>query len=209
MRSQQIRFPVLALSVVTVVCLLSAFASAADGSFERTLQVTGPVNLQVETGSGNIEVRTGGANQVQITGRIKINDWFGGNNGEEKVKRLEANPPIQQSGNDVRIGHIDDPELRRNISISYEVVVPADTQLRSHTGSGNQTVGGIHGPAEVGSGSGGLKISDIGGSVRADAGSGTSISTMSMGTYMRGRAVAPSGQPRLLEVLMLRRAAGT
>ena len=36
---------------------------------------------------------------------------------------MEANPPILQSGNDLRIGHIDDPELRRNISISYEVVV--------------------------------------------------------------------------------------
>jgi DUF4097 and DUF4098 domain-containing protein YvlB len=109
-----------------------------------------------------------------VHARIKANSWLNGSsqNGEEKIKRLEANPPIQQSGNDIRIGHIDDPELRRNITISYEVTVPADTQLRSHTGSGNLTVAGIHGSAELGSGSGSIKGSDIGAAVRADAGSG-------------------------------------
>ena len=75
-------------------------------------------------------------------------------NSEEKIKRLEANPPIQQSGNDIRIGHIDDPELRRNVSISYDVTVPATTELRVETGSGNQTVEGIQGPLEVTAGSG-------------------------------------------------------
>jgi DUF4097 and DUF4098 domain-containing protein YvlB len=173
MKSQRIHLTVLvALAYVAVICLLRAPALAAEGSFERTLQVSGPVNLEVETGSGNIELRTGGSNQVQVKAYIKINEWLGGNNGEEKVKRLEANPPIQQSGNDIRIGHVDDPELRRNVLISYELVVPANTQLRSRTGSGNQDVGGIHGPAEVASGSGSLKISGIDESVRADAGSG-------------------------------------
>jgi len=52
--------------------------------------------------------------------------WRG--NAEAKIKRLEDNPPIQQSGNDIRIGHIDDPELRHNISISYEVTVPAENR---------------------------------------------------------------------------------
>lgn len=157
--------------MAAVLSLLPAVAYAAEGSFARTLPVTGAVNLQVETGSGNIEVHTGGSNHVQVHGRIRVNNWFGGDS-EEKVRRLEANPPIQQSGNDIRIGHIDDPELRHNVSISYEVVVPADTQLRSHTGSGNLTVAGIRGSAELGSGSGSLKISDIGSAVRADAGSG-------------------------------------
>lgn len=174
MRSQRIRFTILAaLSYVAAICLLPGLASAADGSFDRTLHVAGPVNLEVETGSGNIEIRTGSSNQVQVTGRIKINEWFAGSNGEDKVRRLEANPPLQQSGNDIRIGHIDDPELRRNVSISYELVVPADTQLRSHSGSGSQVIGGVHGPAEVSSGSGSLKISDIGEDVRANAGSGS------------------------------------
>jgi DUF4097 and DUF4098 domain-containing protein YvlB len=162
---------VLASSIYTLVCALSVSAFAAEGSFERTLQVSGPVNLDLNTGSGNVQVRPGGSNQVQITGHLKVTNWFGGDS-EDKIQRLQANPPIQQSGNDIRIGHIDDPELRHNISISYEVTVPPDTRLHSHTGSGSQRIEGIRGPIEIDSGSGDLKLSSIGDTVRAGAGSG-------------------------------------
>ena len=59
----------------------------------------------------------GGSGEVQVHGRIRIGEWFGGN-AEERIKRLEANPPIQQSGNQIRIGHIDDPELRHSCQIA-------------------------------------------------------------------------------------------
>jgi DUF4097 and DUF4098 domain-containing protein YvlB len=159
-----------ALLVLAGVATLPAHANS-EGSFQRTLQTSGPVNLDVQTGSGSIQVHTGGGNQVQVTGHIKVTEWFGAT-GDEKVKAIQANPPIQQSGNDIRIGRLDDPSLRRNVSISYEIVVPANTQLRSHTGSGSQTIEGTQGTLEVGSGSGGLKISNIGNTVRADTGSG-------------------------------------
>jgi DUF4097 and DUF4098 domain-containing protein YvlB len=106
-----------------------------------------------------------------VTGHIKVTNWFGGN-ADDRVKRIEANPPIQQSGNDIRIGHIDDTELLHNISISYDLVVPPETQLHSHTGSGSQTVEGLQKRIEIESGSGSLKISDINDTVRAETGSG-------------------------------------
>jgi len=158
------------VALASLVQALPAMASA-EGSFQRSLSVTGPVSLDVATGSGSIQVSTGGSNQVQVTGHIRVTEWFGGN-ADEKVRRLEANPPIQQSGNSIRVGHIDDPELRHNVSISYELVVPAQTDLRSHTGSGNQTVDGVHGPLDVSTGSGGLKVYNISDAVRADTGSG-------------------------------------
>lgn len=161
-----------AFSIFALVCALSVSALAAEGSFERTLQVNGSVNIDLDTGSGNVQIHSGSSQQVQVTGHIKVTNWFGGNDSEDKVKRIEANPPIQQSGNDIRIGHIDDPELRRNISISYDVTVPQETQLHSHTGSGNQRIEGIRGPIEIDSGSGDLKLSSIGNTVRAGAGSG-------------------------------------
>ena len=121
----------LAAALAVLLCAQPVPASAsAEGSFQRTLSVTGPVNLDVSTGSGSIQIHTGSANQVEVTGHIKATDWFG-SNGEEKVKRIEQNPPIQQSGNSIRIGHLDDPELQHNISISYEVIVPAQTELRA------------------------------------------------------------------------------
>jgi len=157
---------------VLLVCLqaLPAVASA-EGSFQRTLTVTGPANVDLSTGSGSVHVRTGGSGQVEISAHIKVTNWLGGD-GERKVQEIEKNPPIQQSGNDIRIGHSDDSELFHNVSISYELVVPAETQLRSHTGSGSQTIEGLQREVEIETGSGGLKISDIGNTVRAETGSG-------------------------------------
>jgi len=158
--------------VVTLACLqpMSAAASS-EGSFQRTLQVTGPVNLDLTSGSGSVNVRTGSSSQVEITGHIKTTNWFGGD-AEARIKRIESNPPIQQNGNDIRIGHVSDSELLHNISISYELVVPAETQLHSHTGSGSQSIEGIRRELDIESGSGSLKVSDIGDTVRAQTGSG-------------------------------------
>ncbi len=143
----------------------------AEGSFQRSLEVTGPVNLDLATGAGNIQIRTGASNHIEITGRIKATEWFGGNS-EEKIKRLEANPPIQQSGNDIRIGHVDGSDLTHNVSISYELIIPVETRLHSHSGSGNQVIEGLQGPVDVDSGSGNVKIKNISETVRADTGSG-------------------------------------
>jgi putative adhesin len=160
--------------VVTIAALaLSALPAfgAARGQFERTLPVNGSVNLQVETGSGSVEVHRGGSNQVHVVGRIYVSEWFSGN-ADEKVKKLESNPPIQQSGNDIRIGHIDDPELKHNVSVSYEITVPANTQLHASSGSGNEIISDLTGPVEANTGSGDLKCSNIGAGVRAHTGSG-------------------------------------
>ncbi len=161
-------------SVLFFSAAFCAYASAtAQGSFQKTLSVNGTVNLDITTGSGNIHVRTGSGNQVQISGRIRAGNWMGDDDhAQERVNKLEANPPIQQSGNDIRIGHIDDPELRRNISISYEIVVPEKTELHSRTGSGDQQIEGVQGMVEIGSGSGRLTATNIGDSVRAETGSG-------------------------------------
>jgi len=146
--------------------------AAVESSFDRTLQVNGPVNLEITTGSGNITVQPGAASQVRVIGHIRASNWFS-DSAAGKVQKIQANPPIQQSGNDIRIGHIDDPELRHDVSISYEVTVPAETRLHSQSGSGSQEVQGIRGPVEVQAGSGGIKVAEVGGTLRAETGSGT------------------------------------
>ncbi|MGH9501142.1 MAG: DUF4097 family beta strand repeat-containing protein [Terriglobales bacterium] len=158
--------------VVLLACMQALPAAAsAEGSFQRTLTVTGPANIDLTTGSGNVRVRTGGSGQVEISAHIKVTNWFGGD-GERRVQEIQKNFPIQQSGNDIRIGHSNDSELFHNVSISYELVVPAETQLRSRTGSGGQTIEGLQGEVDIQTGSGGLKVSDIGNTVRAETGSG-------------------------------------
>ena len=164
----------LALLAAALLALFSLSAmpavAAARGSFQRTLNVTGPVDLDVVTGAGDIDVRSGPVGSVQVTGHIKVSGWS--DNAEEKVRKLEQNPPIEQNGNSIRIGHINDPELRHNVSIDYQIVVPQATTLTSHTGSGDQKIDGIKGPLEARSGSGDMHISSIGSRVEAHTGSG-------------------------------------
>lgn len=171
---------------------------AAEGKFERTLAVTGPVDLEVTTGSGNITVRPGPAGSVQVHGWIRASsDWFGGLAPEEKVKRLKANPPIVQTGNIIRIGKIEDRELKRNVSISYELVVPAETKLRMDSGSGDQQVSGVRGPVVANTGSGNIWASDIGGNLEADTGSGDVVLERVRGDV---RADTGSGSVRATDV---------
>lgn len=166
----------LQISVVTLLLVVSSAAYAAEeGTFDRTLQVSGHVDLDVQSGSGNITVHSGDSNSVVIHGHVKASEsWFGGGglSADEKVKRIEQNPPIEQNGNSIRIGHISDEALRNNISISYDVTVPRDTSLQSHTGSGDERITDLNGPVRANSGSGNLTIGNIASEVRANAGSG-------------------------------------
>ena len=153
-------------------CPSFAWPADAEGSFQRTLTVSGPVNLEITNGSGSIRVRAGSSGSVQISAKIKATNGFDAD-AEAKVKRIEANPPIRQSGNSIYVGREDDPDLRRNISISYEINVPAQTELRSHTGSGTHEIEGLHGMATISSGSGSLSARNIEDAVHAETGSGS------------------------------------
>lgn len=151
---------------------LSTVACAAEGNFQRTLQVTGPVELTIYSGSGTITVRTGGNSTVEIRGTIRASGgFFSSDEADRNVRYLEAHPPVEQQGNIIKIGTSSDPHAR-NVSISYDLVVPVNTRLSSRTGSGNQTLDGISGPLEASTGSGDIKASNIGGSVQAATGSG-------------------------------------
>ena len=167
-------FPAVLMLVLSLAATMAARPALAsdEGHFDRTLTVTGAVDLDVQTGSGNITVRTGDSSKVEIHGRIHANHgWFSGD-AEQHIHEIEANPPIEQNGNTIRVGHIENHDWKNNISISYELVVPVQTKLRSESGSGDQIVDGIGGPADASSGSGSVRLANIGGETHARTGSG-------------------------------------
>lgn len=172
------------LSKTVIVALVALGSSACgveavapvEGLFDRTLAVSGPVDLDIRTGAGGIRVDTGDGNTVHIVGRIRANNWFDGN-AERRVKEIEAHPPIEQSGNTIRIGQSVDNDLFRGISIGYEVTVPASTRVRSNAGSGGQVIRGVDGPVEAMAGSGGVRIEATGSGIDARAGSGGIVIT--------------------------------
>lgn len=151
--------------------VLQSAAAQREGSFDRTLNVNGAVDLSVETGSGRIEVRQGDASAVRIHAVIRAHDDFFGND-EGRIHEIEAHPPISQSGNSIRISVPLDERVRRHVSISYELVVPQQTRLRARTGSGSESVEGIHGPVEVETGSGSVTVARVEDEVRVQTGSG-------------------------------------
>jgi len=166
----------LALAICVSVLAVLPLHAATTRHFERTLQVNGTVELEVSSGSGNINVHQGGAGSVSVTAKIHANSgtsWlFGSGNIEERIHKIEQNPPIVQTGNIIRIGRIEDRDLTRNISIDYDVTVPPQTKLTSHTGSGDQTISGLQLPMTAKTGSGNITVDRISGESRVSSGSG-------------------------------------
>ncbi len=157
-----------AIALVVLFASTALFASTPQGSFERTLQVSGPVDLEVQTHSGNITVRAGSSGSVSIRAKIFVgNGWFEGKR-EGDVHSIEQNPPIHQQGNSISVENVD----ARNISIDYEITVPVETAVRAHSGSGDQILEGTHGNADIGTGSGDLKLAHLTGEVHVQTGSG-------------------------------------
>jgi DUF4097 and DUF4098 domain-containing protein YvlB len=152
-----------------------ALAQAIEGSFERTLEVRGPVDLDVETSSGSINVRRGGDGRVQVTGRIRARSSrrWSEQDATARVRSIEANPPVELQGSFVRIGHIWDESTRDGVSISYDITVPRDARVRLRSGSGSQTIDGIEGRVEARTGSGSVRFSNLEGGATATAGSGS------------------------------------
>ena len=157
-------------AVLTASLALAAVAAiparAAEATFDRDLTVTGRVDLTVATGSGFIHLTSGPVGRVHIFARVK-SSW-GGN--DDMVREIAANPPIEQTGNIVRIGesrqHFD------NISIDYEIQAPPNSYLDAAAGSGSITDDSVGSNAKLSTGSGSIHATGLQGGFTVQTGSG-------------------------------------
>ena len=153
--------------------------AAGDGAvatFERRLTVSGPVELEVSSGSGDIRVVPGPAGTVHVQGRARATDhWisFGGEGGADVVRRVEKDPPIEQAGNRIEIGRRDRDQRWNGVSISYVITVPRNARVTARSGSGDLEVGDIAGPVDFSTGSGDIRVGRTAGPVSARTGSGS------------------------------------
>jgi hypothetical protein len=158
----------LALVIALVALATVAYASTPQGTFDRTLQVSGPVDLEVLTHSGDVTIRAGSSGSVQIHGKIFVGDrWLRGSR-QGDVQEIQQHPPIRQDGNSIRIDYVN----VHDISVDYVIDVPADTAVRIQSGSGDQIIEGTHGNVDVHTGSGDVKLSHLQGEIRLQTGSG-------------------------------------
>lgn len=154
----------LATAALAALAVLPAWGTEA--TFERNLSVKGAVELNITTGSGYIHLTHGNTGQIHIFGKVR-SSWGG---SDEQVHQIAANPPIEQTGNIVRIGR---HENLHNISIDYEIQAPADVYLNAATGSGEITNDGVGQNAKLNTGSGGIHATAMHGGFSLETGSGS------------------------------------
>lgn len=171
MRSTLNRF-IPAITVAALV-LVPACVRAAEGSFDKTLTVNGNVTLNVSTGSGYIRINPGSDNQVHVVGHVKAGTggWMSGSSksAEERVNEVVKNPPIEQTGNIIRVGK--DQHLN-NVSIDYDITAPKDANLSAGSGSGDLRITNVGVNSKLGTGSGNIVATGLNGSTSLDTGSG-------------------------------------
>jgi DUF4097 and DUF4098 domain-containing protein YvlB len=162
------------ISLVLTILLLAPVMlfARAEGQFDRTLNVSGSVNLDLTTGSGEVSIKTGSSDKVVIHARVTSGDWWGGNS-EAAVRSVESNPPIVQTGNSIRVGYNLPEDAKHHVAISYEITIPADTALQVNTGSGEINAEGVRAAAKLHTGSGDIRVRDLGPQSRLETGSGS------------------------------------
>lgn len=151
---------------VAALALAAVPALASEATFDRTLSVNGRVELSIATGSGNIHLTRGADNQVHIFGKVR--STWGGNDAQ--VREIAAHPPIEQTGNIVRIGARH--ENLHNISIDYEIQAPENSFLDAGSGSGDIVVDGVGENAKLNTGSGNIRATGLRGGFTVGTGSG-------------------------------------
>lgn len=154
---------------VFAMFLIALPALASEATFDRTLSVSGPVDLTISNGAGNIHLTRGPANQVHIIGHIR-SEWGA---SEARVREIAAHPPIEQTGNIIRVGtqHMD----LHNISIDLEIQAPASAHLDASTGTGNMNDDGVGKNAKLSTGSGDIHAEGLQGGFTVETGSGSLV----------------------------------
>jgi len=173
--------PGLLLCAAVGALALPAYA-AESATFDRTFSVTAPVRLEVSNSSGNVEIRGSDDGKVHVHGKVTPGGWsiFGGS--AKSVDEVAANPPLEQSGNTIRIGKTS--SWLKNVSIDYQVEVPHDTEIDAGLASGGITVDNVKGPVKASAASGYVHVYRVERDATVNAASG-SIDVSSVGGYLR------------------------
>ncbi len=159
---------------ICVSIFSSVFALASQpATVERTLTVSGPVTLDVRSNPGGVYISRGSSSSVLVRAIIKpLYGRLDFDIAEANIRALEQNPPIEQTGNEVRLGFVKDPSLLRAVTIRFEVQTPRATQVRAQTESGGISIDGITGPVETVTSSGRTQIRNLEGNLKITSHSG-------------------------------------
>src|SRR5229473_3300840 len=133
----------LAIALVALLASTAAFASTPQGTFEKTFQVSGPVDLEVLTRSGDITVRTGTALRTHSGSGNQTIEGIHGNadlqtgSGDMRLASLTGAIHLQTGSGNVRAHDISGSVRGGAGSGDIEVDERSTGNIDLHTGSGN------------------------------------------------------------------------
>lgn len=188
-------------SLVVGVFLLAALTIAAPASaqrfaFERTYDVASSPVVDVATTRGKINVRVGEPGSVVVTGAATVRVGLTiPVNAIDRARRVAANPPIEQSGANLRLRSPADPDDNLAMTVNYDVRVPLNTRVIAVSDSGAIEVRDVAGHVEVRTQSAAILLLSLGaadvetgsGAVRVDGATGAvRVTTSSSAITARG-----------------------
>ena len=160
-------------TLLLIAPLVAGAASAHAADFDRTLPVSGAVDLYVSTGSGRVQIITGSDSEVHIRAHVYASSHAGGD-VNARMDQIAANPPIRQAGNVIRVGDVDASQRAKynNITIDYQVTAPRSVAMNLRSGSGDIEVDNLGRYLKADSGSGSVRAHGLGGPAELHTGSG-------------------------------------
>src|SRR5260370_10539729 len=127
---------------------------AVTGGFERTLEVTGPIRLDLTNAAGDVTSNAGGDGKVRVHGDVRASGFLF-DSPQKRLDELVANPPIEKRGDTIRIGKLD--SRMHNLAVNYVIEVPHDTEVSTSVASGSQSIPGVRGPVKATAASGSIR----------------------------------------------------
>jgi DUF4097 and DUF4098 domain-containing protein YvlB len=173
--------------LATVVALAGCqMGPSVSGSFDRSLDVSGPIRLELSNVAGDVAIVGSADGKVHVHGDVRVSG-FGFGSPQKRLDDIVASPPVELKGDTLRIGR--DMSRLHNVAITYSVEVPRATEVSSTSVSGSQSVRNVRGPVLAQSVSGAVHGQDIGREVKLSSTSGT-VTAENCGDDVRATSVS-------------------
>ncbi|MGA2097870.1 MAG: DUF4097 family beta strand repeat-containing protein [Candidatus Acidiferrum sp.] len=161
----------LAALIAIVVALAGCqMGPTVSGGFDRTLDVSGPIRLELANVSGDVSISGSADAKIHVHGDVRVSG-MGIANSQKRLDDLIARPPVELKGDTLRVGK--EMSHLHNVSISYTVEVPKETEVSASSVSGSISVRSVRGPVQAESVSGSVRAQDIAGAVKLSSVSGS------------------------------------
>jgi hypothetical protein len=160
----------IALPLFVVALAGCQMGPSVSGNFDRSLDVSGPIRLELANVSGDVSIIGSTDGKVHVHGDVHVSG-FGFGNPEKRLADILANPPVELKGDTLRVGT--DFSRSHNVSISYDVQVPQQTEVSASSVSGSESIRDVAGPVRAQSVSGSLRVQNIVHEIKLSSTSGT------------------------------------